>query len=126
MPQVWGRGLDLRDTVPKNATESFHHMGIKISELLLADGICRWDVTSLLKRLIQTDLLKASHIKLLYRKAGSFQQSYSNSYVDVSQSCASVTTMSKTKLCYEQETYFMWPVLFHTRFYMCNSIIKYQ
>jgi len=48
MPQVCGRGLDLRDTVPKNATESFHHMGIKISELL-ADGISRWDVTSVLK-----------------------------------------------------------------------------
>jgi len=57
MPQVWGRGLDLRDTVPKNATESFHHLGIKISELLLADGISRWDVTSVLKWLIQTDLL---------------------------------------------------------------------
>lgn len=72
MPQVWGRGLDLRDTVPKNATESFHRMGIKISELLLADGICRWDVTSVLKRLIQTDLLKVSHMMLFYRKDGVF------------------------------------------------------
>lgn len=49
MPQVWGKGLDLRDTVPENATESLHHMGIKISELLLADGISRWDVSSVLK-----------------------------------------------------------------------------